>query len=126
MHVESDGIITVDPDKCIGCHYCEWACPYGSPQFNPAKGIMQKCDFCKDYVRDGKNPVCVDACPMRALGFDQLANLEALHGSNRDAYPMPASPQTNPSAIIRPHPAEARGKELNASIINREEVKNER
>jgi anaerobic dimethyl sulfoxide reductase subunit B (iron-sulfur subunit) len=42
---ESDGIVTVDQDACIGCHYCGWACPYGAPQYG-SDGKMQKCNLC--------------------------------------------------------------------------------
>ena len=27
---KSDGLVLVDYDKCIGCNYCSWACPYGA------------------------------------------------------------------------------------------------
>lgn len=44
---ERDGIVTVDQDACIGCHYCAWACPYGAPQYGE-DGRMQKCNLCLD------------------------------------------------------------------------------
>ena len=62
-----NGVVLVDYDKCIGCKYCSWVCPYGALQFDPQKGVMGKCDLCADYIDQGKNPSCVDACPMRAL-----------------------------------------------------------
>lgn len=126
MSVDSQGIVSVNPDRCVGCRYCEWACPYGAPQYNYDSGIMQKCDFCKDYIDQGMKPVCVSSCLMRALDFDTLENLEVRYGKNRDVHPLPSSAHTGPSLIIEPHPTSGLGASINAAIINREEVKNER
>jgi len=48
MHKDKQGIVTVDPSKCIGCRYCEWACPYSAPQFDSQANKMTKCDLCQD------------------------------------------------------------------------------
>lgn len=125
MHIADNGIVTIDETRCVGCRYCEWACPYGAPQYNQVKGVMQKCDFCADYLKEGKPPVCVASCPMRALDFGPVETLEAKYGTNRDIYPLPDSGQTHPSLILKPHPGTETAKKLHASIINREEVKNE-
>ena len=125
LHTETDGMVLIDPDKCVGCHYCEWACPYGAPQYNASAGKMQKCDLCRDYVLEGKQPACVTSCPMRALEFGPLSQLIEKHGDTRQIFPLPDSSMTQPALLIHPHPAAARARELGAAIINREEVKNE-
>lgn len=97
-----DGTVRVDPDRCLGCHYCEWACPYGAPQFGPA-GTMSKCDLCADLRDQGGNPACVDACPTRALGWGPLGRLRAEHGGLQAVAPLPGPEQTHPSVVVTPH-----------------------
>lgn len=59
-------VVSVDADRCIGCHGCVIACPYGVPRFG-ADGRMQKCDLCAGRVSAGLEPACVRVCPTRAL-----------------------------------------------------------
>jgi len=115
-----DGIVLIDQDSCIGCNYCAWACPYGAPQFNPDKGVMGKCDLCADYVDQGKNPSCVDACPMRALDFGEYDELLQRYGDSGHMYPLPDPSITQPSILVRPHQS-AGG--TGATVSNVEEVK---
>ncbi len=63
-----DGIVTMNPEKCIGCHYCHAACPFEIPQYGK-DGAMQKCTMCYKRVDEGKEPACVEACPTNALSF---------------------------------------------------------
>ncbi len=98
-----DGIVLVDANKCIGCRYCEWACPYGAPQFSEEKGVMTKCDFCQDLQAQGQNPACVDACVMRALEFGELDALRAKYGDVQAIAPLPDPSITNPSFVMTPH-----------------------
>lgn len=45
----ADGVVLNDKDRCIGCGYCGWACPFGAPQYpetGDLKGIMDKCTYC--------------------------------------------------------------------------------
>ncbi len=72
MHKRDDGFVVVNEDVCIGCRYCHMACPYGAPQYNAAKGHMTKCDGCHSRVADGKKPICVESCPLRALDFGPI------------------------------------------------------
>jgi molybdopterin-containing oxidoreductase family iron-sulfur binding subunit len=85
----ADGLVMMDWHRCIGCRYCMAACPYGSRSFdwsdpapyvrnaNPAyprrtKGVVEKCTFCAERLAVGKAPLCVEACPGRALVFGDL------------------------------------------------------
>jgi formate dehydrogenase iron-sulfur subunit len=72
-----DGIVTMNPDKCIGCHYCYQACPFDIPRYR-IEGVdkaMQKCIMCFDRVDEGKEPACVQACPMDALTFGDYEDM---------------------------------------------------
>jgi len=74
-----DGLVTVDPDRCIGCKMCLTACPFGIPQFG-RDGKMKKCDFCLDRLEKGQNPACMNVCPTRALhagSLDEISSLAA-------------------------------------------------
>ncbi|OZI60486.1 4Fe-4S dicluster domain-containing protein [Bordetella genomosp. 11] len=75
---ESDGLVLVDYDKCIGCNYCAWACPYGARELDPQRKEMTKCTLCSDRIdnqalpeRDRK-PACVLACPTSARLFGDI------------------------------------------------------
>jgi DMSO reductase iron-sulfur subunit len=63
------GAVTIDPERCIGCKYCSWACPYDAPQFSPSQGIMQKCTFCSHRLAADLSPACTTSCPTGALRF---------------------------------------------------------
>ena len=104
MTVRADGTIFVDDSKCVGCRYCEWACPYSAPQFNVETGHMSKCDLCFDYRQEGLTPACVAACPSRALDWGPLAELEARYpGGVRSVAPLPDPSITEPNLLVRPH-----------------------
>ncbi|SIS46478.1 prokaryotic molybdopterin-containing oxidoreductase family, iron-sulfur binding subunit [Zobellia uliginosa] len=91
---EEDGLVVIDYDWCVGCRYCMAACPYDGRRFNWSKpevpenevnknqhylgnrmrkkGVMEKCTFCVQRTRKGKNPACVEACPTGARIFGNL------------------------------------------------------
>lgn len=98
---KDDGLIAVDSNRCVGCRYCEMACPYGAPQYSPTKKVMTKCDGCFERIPMGKKPICVEACPMRALDFDQIEVLREKYGHQADIAPLPSSEMTKPSLVIK-------------------------
>lgn len=96
---EKDGIVVVDYDWCIGCRCCMAACPYGARHFNLAtpnlpaeemnpnqhylgnrprpKGVVEKCTFCIQRVRQGRYPACLEICPVGARKFGNLLDPES-------------------------------------------------
>ena len=80
---ESDGIVLVNPDTCIGCKLCSWACPYGAREYSPSEGIMKKCTLCVDRIYNTqipeaqRQPACVLACPTQARSFGDFGDPES-------------------------------------------------
>ena len=104
MHKLENGIVDHDKNKCIGCRFCTWNCPYGAPKFIEKLGKVSKCNMCRDLIEQGENPVCVDACVMRALDWGDMDELRAKYGSESvsDLAVLPDSSITKPSVLIKP------------------------
>lgn len=86
-----DGLVVMDYDRCIGCRYCQVACPYDARKFNwedrtdinefiptwgiaevdrRPRGVVEKCTFCIHRIDaglamglvPGKDPEATPAC----------------------------------------------------------------
>lgn len=103
------GIVLHSPEACIGCGYCTWNCPYGVPQYNPARGVVGKCDLCYHRLEQGRAPACADACPEGAIRVE-LVNIEEWKRdySSADAPGLPAAVHTlSTTRITLPDPIAA-------------------
>ena len=88
---------------CAG-HLCKDVCPYSAPQFvGEAEAKMQKCDLRVDRWAENKNPICVEACPVRALDVGPLEQLKAKYGQIKDAYGFVYSATVEPSLVNKPN-----------------------
>ncbi|MGA6925370.1 MAG: DMSO/selenate family reductase complex B subunit [Desulfosarcina sp.] len=124
MHQEADGIVLVDPAKCVGCRYCQWVCPYSAPQFDAATGRVSKCDFCREELQNGGSPACVAACPTRALHVGNYEELAEKYGSAALVAPLPPKELTQPSLILESHKDAQPLDSHRGQIVNPEEVRN--
>ncbi len=93
MHKSAEGPVLYRPERCLGCRYCQAACPFGVPCFdwdNPLTPVISKCWFCHERLAEGDKPACVAACPTGALRFgkrdDLLAQAHAQIASAPDRY----------------------------------------
>lgn len=81
-----NGVVLIDKDKCIGCQYCVYSCPYGVRMLNKEAGVMEKCTLCDHLTHDSDGnrniadtfdpahavPPCVHNCPCGARFFGDL------------------------------------------------------
>ncbi|KPJ94561.1 MAG: hypothetical protein AMJ53_05020 [Gammaproteobacteria bacterium SG8_11] len=96
---DPNGVVVIDYNWCIGCRMCQLACPYQARRFNwgepnlppeemnpkthyfgnrpRMRGVMEKCTFCLQRTREGRNPACLEACPVGARKFGNLLDPES-------------------------------------------------
>lgn len=124
MHKDdATGLVLVDNHVCVGCGYCELSCPYSAPKVSEVTRQSTKCDGCIERLRQDKQPICVDACPMRALEFGDIHKLQARSGTVSAIAPMPDSSYTAPHISILPSSAACKpGDFTTGHIANRREL----
>jgi Fe-S-cluster-containing dehydrogenase component len=71
------GIVSWENNKCIGCRYCQVACPFGVPKFQWSKTSPRiiKCELCRERLAENKLPACVEVCPRKAVIFGKRDEL---------------------------------------------------
>jgi len=96
----ADGIVLIDQNRCIGCRYCSWVCPYHVPQFNAATGTTEKCTLCVHRVDQSLVPACVNACVYGARVFGDVNDPNSEAGkliATRHAHVLAPEQETGPS-----------------------------
>ena len=74
---EKDGLVIIDPAKCVGCGKCRDACGYDVIYMNDSLNIAQKCTGCAHLLDNGHTqPRCVEACPTDALQFGARSDFD--------------------------------------------------
>jgi formate dehydrogenase iron-sulfur subunit len=86
------GAVVYRGERCIGCRYCQVACPFSIPRLEWDKSFpyIQKCDMCVDRLEEGLPPACVDVCPTGAIAFgdrhELVVEAERRISNNPDRY----------------------------------------
>lgn len=65
------GIVSWDGSQCVGCRYCQVACPFNVPktQWKALNPRIVKCELCRDRIAEGKIPACAEVCPRGAVVY---------------------------------------------------------
>jgi Fe-S-cluster-containing dehydrogenase component len=71
------GVVQWTPGRCVGCRYCEIACPYHVPRFQWAgfNPRIVKCEMCAPRLAEGKEPACSAVCPTHAVIYGRRTEL---------------------------------------------------
>jgi Fe-S-cluster-containing dehydrogenase component len=77
LHKTAGGVVAYDKDSCIGCRYCQVACPFDVPKFewSSATPKIVKCELCRDRLAAGGQPACTEVCPRQAVVFGKRTDL---------------------------------------------------
>ncbi|MBI3185387.1 MAG: molybdopterin-dependent oxidoreductase [Myxococcales bacterium] len=94
------GVVIHRPERCMGCRYCTFACPYDAISYDRRAGTVAKCSFCIDKIAQGLDPACVTACMSGALQYGTKEDFD-FSGLTRDLPGIPASSISEPNLYYR-------------------------
>jgi Fe-S-cluster-containing dehydrogenase component len=94
----TDGIVSIEEKKCIGCKYCMIVCPYNARKFDKDSHVPDKCRFCAEVVEEGGIPYCVTTCmnKVRIFGDMDDPDSEISKLLNEENYQLLLGEQTRP------------------------------
>lgn len=71
LHKSERGVVAYEPERCMGCRYCQVACAFDVPRFewDTTTPKIVKCELCRHRWPEGKGPACCEVCPRDAVVF---------------------------------------------------------
>jgi len=98
------GAVLLDPAFAKNMRAAAAACPYGAIVFDSdaSDATASKCNMCVARLQEGRMPICVMACNIRALDFDTMANLQTKYGNKADLTGLPSSTLASPCLVVKP------------------------
>ena len=120
----------------IGCNHCSEpvcvkACPTGAMHKRREDGLVHVatdlcigCEGCFERLAEGKQPSCVESCPMRAIDFGPMDELKAKYPAAilPDVAPLPESSVTTPNLLITPNRHSRPSGATDGEVLNFSEV----
>ena len=99
-HKTSEGPVYIDHNLCFGGAKCRTVCPWSVPQRQAGVGIytnwqkylpvgggvMYKCDLCRERLKEGLNPHCIDVCPQKAMQIGRRDEIMKIAEKLREEY----------------------------------------
>jgi Fe-S-cluster-containing dehydrogenase component len=80
LHKEPHGVVGWNSSLCIGCRYCQVACPFNIPKFewDKVNPKIVKCELCRHIVGTSvSQPACTQVCPTHAVIYGKRTDLLA-------------------------------------------------
>jgi len=130
----TNDVVLIDKEKCIGCSYCLYSCPYGVRQLNEELGVMEKCTLCDHLTHNSDGnmniadsydtahavPPCVHNCTTGARYFGDLNDpnsgaskaIAKAQSEGRGTHSLSDNIDAKPATVYLLSPKIAKWKEL--------------